>query len=113
MINDGGVASCVEARTGQVVWTARVGGSFTASPVWVSGRVYLFSEEGKTTVIEAGRQYKVLAESEMGDGFMATPAVAGKALFLRTRTHLYRVEDTSAAPPSRPLPAGPPAARPN
>jgi outer membrane protein assembly factor BamB len=113
MIGDGGVASCVEARTGQVVWTARVGGSFTASPIWASGRVYLFSEEGKTTVIEAGRQYKVLAESEMGDGFMATPAVAGKALFLRTRTHLYRVEDTAPAPPSRPLPAGPPAARPD
>jgi outer membrane protein assembly factor BamB len=93
MIGDAGVASCVEARTGDVVWTARVGGSFTASPVWADGRVYLFSEEGKTTVIEAARRYNVLAENELGDGFMATPALAGRAFFLRTRTHLYRVEE--------------------
>jgi outer membrane protein assembly factor BamB len=92
MIGDNGVATCVEARTGEVVWTARVGGSFTASPLLADGRIYLFSEEGKTTVLEGGREFKILAESEMGDGFMATPAAAGKAFFLRSRTHLYRVE---------------------
>jgi outer membrane protein assembly factor BamB len=91
------VATSVEARTGQVVWTARVGGSFTASPLWADGRVYLFSEEGKTTVLDDGREFKVLAESEMGDGFMATPAAAGKAFFLRSRTHLYRVEAAPGA----------------
>ena len=80
-----------------MVWTARVGGSFTASPLPADGRIYVFSEEGKTTVFEAGREFKVLAENEMGDGFMATPAVAGKAFFLRSRTHLYRVEAAPAA----------------
>ena len=55
-------------------------------------RVYFFSEDGKTTVIEAGRQYKLLAENQLDDGFMASPAVSGRALFLRTRTHLYRIE---------------------
>jgi outer membrane protein assembly factor BamB len=97
MIGDNGVATMVEARTGQVVWTARIGGSFTASPLLAGGRIYVFSEEGKTTVLEAGRAFKVLAESEVGDGFMATPAVAGKAFFLRSRTHLYRVEAPAAA----------------
>jgi outer membrane protein assembly factor BamB len=98
MIGDNGVATCVEARTGQVVWTARVGGSFTASPLLADGRIYLFSEEGKTTVLDGGREFKILGESEMGDGFMATPAVAGKALFLRSRTHLYRVEAAPGGP---------------
>jgi outer membrane protein assembly factor BamB len=74
------------------VWTARVGGSYSASPVASDGRVYLFSEEGQATVIEAGRQFKVLAENHLDDGFMASPAIAGRALFLRTRTHLYRIE---------------------
>jgi outer membrane protein assembly factor BamB len=96
MIGDSGIASCVEARTGAVVWTARAGGSYSASPVWAAGRVYLFSEEGKATVIEAGRRFKVLAENELDDGFMASPAVAGNALFLRTRTHVYRIEEMAA-----------------
>jgi outer membrane protein assembly factor BamB len=92
MINDSGIASAVEAKTGEIVWTARVGGNYSASPVWADGRIYFFSEEGKTTVIEAGREFKVLAENELEDGFMASPAIAGNAFYLRTRTHLYRVE---------------------
>jgi len=92
MISDSGIASMLDAKTGAVVWTARVGGSYSASPLAAEGRIYLFSEEGKTTVLAAGRRYQVLAESELADGFMASPAVAGKALFLRTRTHVYRIE---------------------
>ena len=93
MISDNGIASMLEAKTGEVVWTARVGGSFSASPLAAEGRIYLFSEEGKTTVLAAGRRYQALAQNELGDGFMASPAVAGKSLFLRTRTHLYRIEE--------------------
>jgi outer membrane protein assembly factor BamB len=92
-VNDAGMASAIEAKTGEVVWTARVGGNFSASPLLSGNRVYVFSEEGKTTVFEAGRTYKVLAENELEDGFMASPAVSGKALFLRTRSHLYRIEE--------------------
>ena len=93
MINDSGILSCVDAKTGAVVWTNRVGGNFSASPLAAGNRVYLFSEEGKTTVIEAGREYKLLAENTLADGFMASPATSGKALFLRTRSHLYRIEE--------------------
>jgi outer membrane protein assembly factor BamB len=93
MINDAGIASCVEAKTGAVVWTARVAGSYSASPVAVGNRIFLFSEEGKTTVIEAGRTFRVLAENQLDDGFMASPAVAGNAFIVRTRTHLYRLEE--------------------
>jgi outer membrane protein assembly factor BamB len=92
MVSDAGIASCVEARTGQVVWTARIGGTYSASPIAADGHVYFFSEDGVTTVVEAGRMFKQLAQSQLGDGFLASPAVAGKALILRSRTHLYRIE---------------------
>ena len=54
MIDDGGVAGCVEARTDTEVWRERVGGNYSASPVFAEGRIYFLSEEGKTTVIDAG-----------------------------------------------------------
>ena len=92
MTTDAGVASAVEARTGQVVWTGRFGGTHSASPVYADGRVYFFSEDGETVVIEAGRTFKVLAKNQLGDGFMASPAITGKAFILRSRTYLYRVE---------------------
>jgi outer membrane protein assembly factor BamB len=92
-IDDGGIASCLDAKTGQEIWRERVGGNYSASPLLAGERLYFFSEEGKTTVIEAGRAFKKLAENTLEDGFMASPAVAGKALFLRTRTNLYRIEE--------------------
>ena len=97
MIGDTGIAQSLDARTGDLVWRARVGGSFSASPLLADKRIYLFSEEGKATVIEAGRAFKVLAENHLDEGFMATPAIDGDALFARTITHLYRIEGGSAA----------------
>ena len=91
-IEDNGVATCWEAMTGTVVWSERIGGHYSASPLAAGGRIYLFSEEGKTTVLSTGREFKKLAESQLGDGFMASPAVSGNALFLRSRSHLYRIE---------------------
>jgi outer membrane protein assembly factor BamB len=92
MINDGGILSCLEAQTGKSVWQSRLQGEYSASPLFASGRVYFFSEEGKTTVIDSGRQFKVLAENQLGDGYMASAAVDGNALILRSRTHVYRIE---------------------
>lgn len=90
-IDDGGIASCLEAATGREVWRERVGGNYSASPLYADGRIYCFSEEGKTTVLRAARDYQVLAEQTLDDGFMASPAVSGNDLILRTRTHLYRI----------------------
>jgi outer membrane protein assembly factor BamB len=92
MINDVGIATAVDAKTGDIVWQQRVGGTFSASPIAAAGRIYLFDEDGKTTVLEAGREFKVLAENQLDNGFMSSPAVAGEALYLRTRTDLYRIE---------------------
>ena len=91
-VEDNGVATCWEAKTGATVWSERIGGHHSASPLAAGDRIYLFSEEGKTTVLATGREFKKLAENQLGDGFMASPAVSGDALYVRSRTHLYRLE---------------------
>lgn len=93
MIDDGGIASCVEAKTGTEVWRERVQGNYSASPIYADGRIYFCSEEGKTTIIEASRTFKKVAENTLPDGFMASPAAIDNTLYLRTRTHLYRIEN--------------------
>jgi outer membrane protein assembly factor BamB len=85
--------SCIDAATGEVVWTERLGGKFAASPIYADGRLYFFSQEGVTTVLKPGRTFDVLAKNQLEAGFMASPAASGKALFLRTKTHLYRIEE--------------------
>lgn len=92
MISDAGILNCVEAKTGQLVWLKRIGGEFSASPIYADGRIWLFDEEGKATVIKPGRAFELVAENKLDEGCLASPAVSGKALFVRTRTHLYRLE---------------------
>jgi outer membrane protein assembly factor BamB len=93
MVNEGGIVSCVEAKTGKPVWHERLGGGqYIASPIYAEGHLYFFSESGESYVGEAGRSWKQLALNRLDDGCMASPAVAGKALFIRTKTHLYRIE---------------------
>jgi len=88
--------SAVEASTGQVVWTERIGGKFAASPIYADGRLYFFSQEGVTTVVKPGRALEVIATNTLANGFMASPAADGKAFYLRTKTHLYRVESMTS-----------------
>jgi outer membrane protein assembly factor BamB len=97
MVGDDGVASCIEAATSEVVWKKRIGGKFAASPIFADGRIYFCDQDGTTTVVRPGRAYEVLATNTLDDGCMASPAVADKALFLRTKTHLYRIESTASA----------------
>ncbi len=92
MVNEGGQVTCVEAKTGKQVWQERVNGSFSASPIFAEGRLYLFSQDSQAYVLEAGREWKKPTVNKLDDGCMASPAVAGKALFVRTKTHLYRIE---------------------
>lgn len=92
MINDGGIASCLDAKTGETIWQHRFDGEYWASLFSAGGRIYAFSKSGYTPVFAASREFQLLAESQLDDGFLASPATDGKALFLRTRTHLYRVE---------------------
>ena len=92
MVDDGGIAACVEAKTGKEIWKTRLGGNYSASPVYADGRIYFFNEDGNSTIIEPGREFKQVAENQLDGGCMASPAISGKALFVRTKTHLYRIE---------------------
>lgn len=91
-VSDGGVASCLDARTGVQIWKERIGGEFSASLLHAAGRVYFFDRDGKTTVIAPGRTFVKLAENSLEDGCMASAAVLGDALIVRTRSHLYRLQ---------------------
>ena len=93
MVNDDGYAICLEAKTGNQVWREHLKGKHSASPIYGAGRIYFFSEKNLTTVIEPGREFKVLAENQLEERVMATPAVTGDAIILRSKTHLYRLED--------------------
>jgi len=93
-VHDDGVASCLDAKTGQELWSKRLSGKFSASPLYADGKIYYCGDDNRTTtVVKAAREYEELAANEFDDGFMASPAVTGKALILRTRSALYRVEE--------------------
>ena len=89
---DAGIAQCIETKSGKVMWHDRIDGQYSASPIYADGKLYFFSEEGVATVLAAGKEFKVLARNTLPEGFMATPAIAGDAFYLRTKTALYRVE---------------------
>jgi outer membrane protein assembly factor BamB len=89
--------SCVDAKTGETVWTERIGGSYEASPIYADGRIYFFNQEGQATVIKPGRTCNIMATNTLDDGLMACPSLAGKSFYIRTKTHLYRIEDGAKA----------------
>jgi outer membrane protein assembly factor BamB len=93
---DESFVTCIEAATGQVVWAERIGGKYAASPIYVDGRLYFFNQQGTTTVLKPGRTFDILATNTLASGFMASPAVDGKAFYLRTKTHLNRVESVAS-----------------
>lgn len=96
MVSDQGVASCLDARTGKTHWQERLGGGYSASPVHCNGCVYFADELGKTHVLKAAPRFERLAVNELDEGCMASPAIVDGALYLRTRTHLYRIEETQS-----------------
>lgn len=92
MVNDSGIALCADAVTGEEIWRQRIDGNYSASALYADGKIHFFGEDGSATIIKPGRQFDLVAKNKLDDGFMACPAVAGKALYLRTKTHLYRIE---------------------
>lgn len=93
MISDRGIASCLDARTGKVNWEERIGGNYSASPVDADGRVYFQSEEGTTTVVQAGKEYKPLAKNVLGERTLASFAAVNGVLYLRSEENLYRIQE--------------------
>ncbi len=89
--------TCLDSATGEVVWTERIGGTYEASPIYADGRLYFFDTQGAATVIKPGRACDIVATNKLDSGLMASPSVAGKAFYIRTKTHLYRIEDGASA----------------
>lgn len=89
MVSDNGVATCLNARTGNEYWRARIGGNHSASPIYADGRIYFLSEEGESVVIEPGRQFKKLAANQLDGRTLASMAVSQGSIYVRTQTHLY------------------------
>jgi outer membrane protein assembly factor BamB len=85
--------TCIEAPSGKTVWTERIGGKYAASPIYADGRLYFLSEDGTTTVLKPGRTFEPLATNKLDGSFLASPAASGKALYLRSKTHLYCIEE--------------------
>lgn|SRR5487761_1490691 len=92
LVSDQGIASCLDAKSGDKHWQKRVPGNYSASPLFADGKIYFTNEQGLTTVIEPGKQYRELAANQLEGETLASLAVSGKALFLRSETHLYRIE---------------------
>jgi len=90
-VSDSGIATCLEAQTGNLHWSERLGGGFSASPVLAEGRLYFQNEEGVGTVLKAGKTFEVLAKNDLGERTLASPAVADHTLYLRSKSHLWRI----------------------
>ena len=91
-MDNSGVASCVDALTGEELWKERIGGNFDASPIEAGGLIYYLSRDGVTTIFRPVAPFEVIASNTLDGTFKASPAVSGNALFLRSDSHLYRIE---------------------
>jgi len=97
LVSDQGVASCLDAKTGKTIWKERMGGNFSSSLVQIGNRIYFSNETGTTTVIEAGEKFNQLAVNEIDGQIMASLAVLHDGIFLRSDTHLYKIQDGATA----------------
>jgi hypothetical protein len=92
-VNSGGIATCLNTTDGSIVWQERIGPDFAATPLFAAGRLYFFDSWGKCYVIQPGDTFQLLATNRLESGCMASPAVVEKAMIVRTKTHLYRIEE--------------------
>ena len=93
IVTDNGIATCIDAKTGEELWRARVGGNHSASPVYAGGRIYFLSEEGESVVIAPGRKLQHLATNQIDGPTLASMAISHSSIFIRSQTHLYRISN--------------------
>jgi outer membrane protein assembly factor BamB len=92
VVSDKGIATCLDAQTGEERWTERIGGGFSASPLFADGKIFLQSEEGAALVLKPGREFSKIADTGFNERTLASYAAGDRALFIRTESNLYRVE---------------------
>jgi outer membrane protein assembly factor BamB len=94
IVNDTGIASCLDARTGETRWQQRLGGNYSASPIFADERIYFLSEEGVATVIAPGTEFRKLAVNRLDAETLASMAVSNGSIFIRSGHDLYRIGQT-------------------
>lgn len=93
-VNDLGIGTCLDAKTGETRWQERIGGNFSASPVLAAGRIYLMNEAGVTTVIAPGREFRKLAVNTLEDNWtQASMGISNGSFFIRSADYLYRIAE--------------------
>ena len=94
MVSDNGFATCLDAKTGDQVWSERLPqGGYSSSPTYANGKIYITSETGIGVVLQAGREYKLLSKSDLKEKTFASFAGVDGALFVRTESKLYRFDE--------------------
>jgi hypothetical protein len=102
IVNDTGIATCLDALEGHTMWQHRLRGRFSMSPVGCRDRILVTNEEGHSTIFKAADQFEVLAENDLDEPHLATPALAGDRLYFRSAGHLWCIggSETAAVPTS-------------
>ena len=90
-ISDGGIATCVEPLTGEIIWQERTAGPISASPVHFNGMIYFLDEQGKTTVIKVGRKFEIIAENKIKERTLASFGISEGAIYIRSEKSLFRI----------------------
>jgi outer membrane protein assembly factor BamB len=91
VVSDAGIATCFDAKSGKTHWSERLGGGFSASPVFAEGKIYFQNEEGVGYVVKAGTEFQLLAKNELGERTLASPAVLDNTILIRSASALWRI----------------------
>ncbi len=90
-VSDAGIATCFDAKTGTTHWNERLGGGFSASPVYAGQKIYFLNEQGVTFVVKAGKQFELLAKNEIGERTLASPAILDGTVLVRSAGSLWKI----------------------
>ena len=91
IVSDIGIATCLDAKTGMIHWQQRLGDNHSASPVFADGRIYFLNEQGVMNVLAPGKKFRRLTMNSLDGLTLASPAVSGGSIYLRSANHLYRI----------------------
>lgn len=98
VVDDRGIMWCLDAKTGQAIWGPQriKPATYSSSPVLADDKLYVTNEEGLTTVLKAGPKFEVLAENNLNDYTLSSPAISDGQIFMRTAQYLYCIGKRAA-----------------
>ena len=96
LMSDGGVATCVDLKSGKVHWKQRIGGKYSSSLVRANDKIYCSSMDGEVVVLAADKEFKELGRTSLGEEIRSTPAIANGRMYFRTISHLMSIGGKAA-----------------